>query len=171
VYALIAIVAVLVVDFRKPRIVLLALMPLAMGVAMTVGIMVLSGVPLNPANMIAFPLILGVGIDNGVHVLHDFFSRRRDRLYLLGSSTGRGIMVAALTTILGFGTLMLSHHRGLASLGFCLTLGVTCCMLTALVFLPAVLRLLSIHRLGREQQEAEPVVLSLEPARERQLAA
>src|SRR5207237_10313696 len=116
----------------------------------------------------AFPPVLGVGVDNGGHVLHDYFSRRRDRHYLLSSSTGRGIMVAALTTILGFGTLMLSHHRGLASLGLCLTLGVTCCMLTALVFLPAVLRLLSIHRLARENQPAEPPV---DVPEERRLAA
>src|SRR6184192_927717 len=118
--------------------------------------------------MIAFPLILGVGADNGVHVLHDYLSRRRGQKYTLNHSTGRGIMVAALTTILGFGTLMLSHHRGLASLGLCLTLGVTCCMLTALVFLPAVLRLLSIHRLAREKEPAAPPV---EVPQERRLAA
>src|SRR5258708_1572694 len=128
--------------------------------------MALFGRQFNTGNMIAVPLILGVGIDNGVHVLHEFFSRRRDRRYLLGSSTGRGIAVAALTTILGFGTLMLSHHRGLASLGLCLTLGVTCCMLTALVFLPAVLRLLSIHRLA----QAKPAGVEA-PEEERRLAA
>ncbi len=55
-------------------------------------------------------------------------------------ATGRGIMVAALTTILGFGTLMLSTQPGLAGLGFCLALGVACCMTTALVFLPAILQ-------------------------------
>src|SRR5207244_8802657 len=97
-----------------------------------------TGNDLNPANMIAFPLILGVGADNGVHVLHDYRGRRHGS-YFLTSSTGRGIMVAALTTILGFGTLMIASHRGLASLGLILTLGVTCCMLTALVFLPALL--------------------------------
>ena len=139
VYALAAMVLVLLLDFRNVRHTLMALAPLAMGMAMSLGILVLSGLALNPANMIAFPLILGVGIDNGVHVLHDYFSRRRDRHYLLSSSTGRGILVAALTTILGFGTLMLSHHRGLASLGLCLTLGVTCCMFGALIVLPALL--------------------------------
>lgn len=157
VYALIAMVLVLLLDFRSVRHMLVALAPMVMGMVMSLGVLVLSGLALNPANMIAFPLILGVGIDNGVHVLHDYFSRRRDRHYLLGSSTGRGIAVAALTTILGFGTLMLSHHRGLASLGLCLTLGVTCCMLSALVFLPAVLRLLSIRRMTQEQSAAAVV--------------
>src|SRR5262249_11678359 len=88
---------------------------------------------------IAFPLILGVGADNGVHVLHDFRSRDRTRRYRLSHATGRGIMVAALTTILGFGTLMIAQHRGMYSLGLVLSVGVTCCMATALVFLPALL--------------------------------
>lgn len=140
-YALGVIVVVLLLDFRDPRLVLLALAPLAMGVLLAVGVMALCRVPLNPANMIAFPLIVGVGVDNGVHVLHDFLSRRRGVPYRLNQTTGRGILVAALTTILGFGTLMISSHQGLIGLGLILTLGVGCCMLAALVFLPAVLRL------------------------------
>ena len=115
---------VLLADFRKPLRMLTALAPLVMGVVLTLGIMGLCGLPLNPANMIAFPLILGVGVDNGVHVLHDYLSHRREGDLQLSYTTGRGILVAALTTILGFGTLMISHHRGLFSLGFILTLGV-----------------------------------------------
>jgi len=136
-------VLVLLADFRKPLHILLALTPLAMGMIFALGVMSLCGFALNPANMIAFPLILGVGVDNGVHVLHDYLSQRGKGIYSLHHTTGRGIMVAALTTILGFGTLMISHHRGLFGLGFILTLGVACCMLAALVFLPAVLRLMS----------------------------
>lgn len=150
VYALSAVVIVLLADFRDLRHTAVALMPLLMGVVLTLGLIGLFGVPLNPANMIAFPLILGVGVDNGVHVLHDFLgSRGERRAYNLSHTTGRGIAVAALTTILGFGSLMLSQHRGLVGLGLLLTLGVTCCMLSALVFLPAVLRVLSQQRLKR----------------------
>ena len=89
-------------------------------------------------------------------VVHDFLSRRGKGRYVLTYSTGRGIFVAALTTILGFGTLMISHHRGLFGLGFILTLGVTCCMLAALLFLPAVLRVVSQPggRPGEEFEEA-----------------
>jgi hopanoid biosynthesis associated RND transporter like protein HpnN len=138
-YALVAMVLVLLLDFGNVKHTLIALLPLGMGLVATLGLMVLAGYSLNPANMIAFPLILGVGADNGVHVLHDYRGRGKGKSYFLASSTGRGIMVAALTTILGFGTLMIASHRGLASLGLILTLGVTCCMLTALVFLPALL--------------------------------
>jgi hopanoid biosynthesis associated RND transporter like protein HpnN len=147
VYAAIAMILVLLLDFRSWRYTLLALAPLVMGLAATLGIMTLCGINFNPANMIAVPLILGVGADNGVHVLHDFRSRGAG-VYNLSRSTGRGIMVAALTTILGFGTLMISNHRGIYSLGLALTLGVSCCMLTALVFLPALLRLQSLRGAG-----------------------
>jgi uncharacterized protein len=114
----------------------------------------LFGVPLNPANMIALPLIVGVGVDNGVHILHDYRARSRHRAYTLAATTGQGIAVAALTTVLGFGTLMVASHRGLVSLGLVLALGVTACMAVALVLLPAALRLAS-----RPEAAAEPDAL------------
>jgi hopanoid biosynthesis associated RND transporter like protein HpnN len=145
-YALAVIVAVLWADFRTARHTLLALAPLAVGVVMTLGVMGVCGVPLNPANMIALPLIVGVGVDNGVHVLHDYRARSRNRSYVLAASTGRGIAVSAVTTVLGFGTLMIASHRGLFSLGLVLALGVTFCMVAALVLLPAALRLAGRRR-------------------------
>jgi hopanoid biosynthesis associated RND transporter like protein HpnN len=155
VYALIAMIIVLLLDFGNIQHTALALTPLFMGALATLGLLTLFGVPLNPANMIAFPLILGVGADNGVHVLHDFRARDRRCRYLLNYATGRGIMVAALTTVLGFGTLMLAQHRGIASLGLVLALGVSCCMLAALVVLPALLSL--VHQTAQQRQEAAPL--------------
>jgi uncharacterized protein len=142
-YALAAIVLIFLADFRDVRHTLWALAPLAMGVIMSLGIMGLCGLPLNPANMIAFPLILGVGAVYGVHVVHDFLGQRTGRSYTLSFIIGRAILVMALTNMISFGTLTISGHRGLAGLGFILALGVSCCMLTALVFLPAMLRVLS----------------------------
>jgi len=139
-YALCAIVLVLLLDFRNLAFTGAALAPLAMGVTLALGIMGLVGLPLNPANMIALPLILGVGVDNGVHVLHDFLAVKREGRRILSRAIGRGVLVKALTAMIGFGTLMISSQRGLAGLGLCLTLGMACCMMTALVFLPAVLK-------------------------------
>jgi len=150
VYALIAIVIVLTLDLRSVKDLLLGLFPLAVGVVLTLGCMVLFGVAMNPANMIALPLIVGVGVDNGVHVLHDYRGRTPGVPYRLGSATGRGVLVAALTTVLGFGTLMTSRHQGMASLGLVLALGVSFCMIAALVWLPAMLRL----RDDRSRREA-----------------
>jgi hopanoid biosynthesis associated RND transporter like protein HpnN len=152
-YAFLVIVAVLVVDFRSLRNTLFAVAPLAIGLVLSLGIMGLCGVPLNPANMIAFPLILGVGVDNGVHVLHDFLLRRAAGRRTISYPIGRGVLVKALTTMIGFGTLMISSERGLAGLGLILTLGVGCCMVAALVFLPAALRLLG----GRPAAVSEQV--------------
>src|SRR5205807_1390795 len=155
-YALIVIVAVLFADFHGLRNTLIAVTPLVMGVVLSFGIMGLCGIALNPANMIAFPLILGVGVDNGVHVLHDYLLRRAEGKSSISYPIGRGVLVKALTTMIGFGTLMISSERGLASLGFILTLGVGCCMLTALVFLPAVLKVL-----GTSSPQDEGTILEL----------
>jgi hopanoid biosynthesis associated RND transporter like protein HpnN len=156
IYAFLVIAAVLLLDFRTVGKTLVALAPLVMGVALALGVMTLAGVPLNPANMIAFPLILGVGVDNGVHVLHDWLLRRAEGHRTISHPIGRGVLVKALTTMIGFGTLMVSTERGLVGLGFILTLGVGCCMLTALVFLPAVLRLFDTDRVSEAEETSVP---------------
>lgn len=162
-YALLAMVLVLYLDFGGVKQTLVALMPLTLGMIATLGVMALCGFALNPANMIAFPLILGVGADNGVHVLHDFQGRDRKQRYRLTHITGFGILIKALTTVLGFGTLMIAQHRGMASLGLILAVGVTCCMLTALVFLPALLHVMG----GRDKTPVDAVML---PMAEREAA-
>jgi hopanoid biosynthesis associated RND transporter like protein HpnN len=162
-YALAAIVIVLLLDLRRLADLALGLFPLAVGVVLTLGVMGAFGVTLNPANMIALPLIVGVGVDNGVHVLHDYRNRARGRAYRLGAATGRGVLVAGLTTVLGFGTLISARHAGMASLGLALTLGVAFCMLSALVFLPAVLQLRDLRR-SRRATEATSLVLPIQKA-------
>ncbi|HWG46381.1 MAG TPA: MMPL family transporter [Gemmataceae bacterium] len=163
IYAFLVIVAVLWIDFRSWKRTAVAVAPLVMSVLFSLGILGLFGVPLNPANMIAFPLILGVGVDNGVHVLHDYLLRRRKQCSTISYAIGRGVLVKALTTMIGFGTLMISSERGLVGLGLILTLGVGCSMLTALVFLPAILHLRTPRR--------TPAVLPMETPAESSLAA
>jgi hypothetical protein len=168
IYALLVIALVLLIDFRNLRHTLIGLTPLVMGVILSLGIMGLFGWPLNPANMIAFPLILGVGVDNGVHVLHDYLLRRAKGRSSISYPIGRGVLVKALTTTIGFGTLMISSERGLFSLGRILTLGVCCCMATALVFLPAVLRVMGTSQRPTDIQSGNPEDVSRQP---RSLAA
>jgi hopanoid biosynthesis associated RND transporter like protein HpnN len=161
-YAFVVIVVVLLLDFRSVRHMLIAVAPLALGVLLTLGLMGLAGVPLNPANMIAFPLILGVGVDNGVHVLHDYLIRRSEGRTAISYAIGRGVLVKALTTMIGFGTLMVSTERGLVGLGLILTLGVGCSMVSALVFLPAALEVMT-----RRSEAPAPAAVpaTAEPAR------
>jgi hopanoid biosynthesis associated RND transporter like protein HpnN len=146
VYAFLVIAAVLLLDFRRVGHTLVALAPLILGVLLTLGIVGLIGMPLNPANMIAFPLILGVGVDNGVHILHDWLIRRREGKTSISYAIGRGVLVKALTSMVGFGTLMISTERGLAGLGFLLTVGVCCSMISALFLLPMILNLVPARR-------------------------
>jgi hypothetical protein len=139
IYSLIVILAVLWLDFRSITHSLLAALPLALGMAQTLGLMGLVGIDLNPANLIGIPLILGIAVDYGVHIVHD--SLERPGPYRISASTANSVLVDALTTILGFGALMVASHKGLESLGRVLTIGVTTCTLTSLIFLPAVLAL------------------------------
>ncbi len=155
-YSFLAMGLVFLFDFGNLKHTLLAQLPLVMGVVATLGIMYLLGAPLNAANMIAFPIILGVGADNGVHVVHDFRARDVRKRYMLSRTIGRGIMVKGLTAVLGLGTLMLAQHRGMASLGLALTLGVSCCMATSLVFLPALLGILCEKRRPAAEEDATP---------------
>ncbi|MBU6276094.1 MAG: MMPL family transporter [Planctomycetes bacterium] len=138
--ALVVIFAVLWLDFRHLGHSLLAALPLALGMLQTLGLMGLVGIDLNPANVIGIPLILGIAVDYGVHIVHD--ARERPGPYMISASTANAVLVDALTTILGFGALMVASHRGLESLGRLLTLGVTACTVTSLVLIPAIFVLL-----------------------------
>ena len=115
------------------------------------GLLGLLDIPLNAANMIVLPLILGIGIDDGVHVMHDF--RRQKGRYRMSSSTASAVLITSLTTMVGFGSLMIAEHRGLQSVGRVLTLGVSCCLFTSLIMLPAILTILTRNR---PEAESDP---------------
>ena len=143
-YALAAVLIVLYIDFRSLRCTLLAMVPLGLGMLQLLGLLGLLNIPLNPANMIVLPLILGIGVDDGVHVVHDF--RLQKGRYRMSPSTASAVLITSLTTMVGFGSLMIASHRGLQSLGRVLTIGVSCCLFTSLVMLPAWLSWLTRHR-------------------------
>ncbi|RMG16806.1 MAG: hypothetical protein D6731_05315 [Planctomycetota bacterium] len=120
---------------------------LVVGFAWTAGLLTVCGVGLNPANLLALPLVLGIGIDYALHLVHrDAEARGRPSLAgapaLVATSTGRGVTLSAVTSIAGFGALgFVSAHRGLASIGWTLCLAVAACLAAALLFCPALLRL------------------------------
>lgn len=142
-YALGVVSLVLWIDLRRWRLWLAALLPLALGLLLTCGFMGWCGLAWNPANVVALPLLLGIGVDNGVHVLHDYLQRpSRGGPWRMSRAVAGSILVAGLTTLLGFAALALARHRGLASLGLVMSLGIGACLLSALVLLPACLQLL-----------------------------
>lgn len=143
------ILLVLLIDFRRPLVTLLAFTPLVSGTAFTLGLMVLLGEKSHYLNMIAWPVIIGIGVDNGVHFFHRFIQEGRDGIGRAVTSVGRAMMMSSLTTMIGFGSLMLYRMRGMASFGLVLFLGVGMCLLVTFTLLPALGRLLE-NRIIRE---------------------
>jgi hopanoid biosynthesis associated RND transporter like protein HpnN len=138
IYALISISLLLAFTFRSLSLMLISLIPLVAGTIWTVGIMVAAGFDFNLANSIFMPLVVGAGVEYGVIIIqrwregHVGYGR-------LPFSTGKGVILAALTTTIGFGTLMISDHRGIFSLGFVAWVGSICVLAAALLILPAIL--------------------------------
>ncbi len=143
-YAFAVILVVLLFDFRSIRYTLIAMLPLGIGLLQTFGLLGLLNIPLNPANMIALPLLLGIGVDEGVHIVHDFLDQKGKR-YKISQSTAVAVLVDSLTTIVGFGSLMIASHQGLQSLGRVMTLGVTFSLFTSIIMLPAFFTWITRH--------------------------
>jgi hypothetical protein len=133
-------------DFRKPQYALIAMIPLAVGSFWMVGLMNLLGQKLTVMNVMGIPLIIGIGIDDGVHIMHRWLGEGKERLKLVFASTGKAILLTSLTTMLGFGSLIFSIWRGFAQLGSALFIGVAACFLTTVVFLPPILSVLDKRR-------------------------
>jgi predicted RND superfamily exporter protein len=134
--SLVALLA-LVIDWRSVMLCAVTLVPPVMGGVLLFGCLALIGVAFNPANLIVLPLILGIGVDDGVHVVHDFRGQRG--AYRMSASTMNAIVLTSLTSMIGFGSMMLAAHRGLYSLGLVLVLGIGNCLFVSLVLLPAIL--------------------------------
>ena len=126
-------------DFRNVRHALLAMVPLAAGLVWMVGFMKLAGLSFTVINVMGLPMILGIGIDDGVHLVHRWVAEGQGNLRRVFASTGKAVLLTSLTTMLGFGSLVFSIYRGFASLGGALFLGVAACFLTTVLFLAALL--------------------------------
>jgi hypothetical protein len=138
--ALLAAYLVLALDFRSLRTALVPLIPLGMGFAWMFAIMWLTGMKLNLYNMVMLPSMVGIGIDSGVHVYHRFLEGG-DIPFLEGMRCTNGaLVVSALTTMIGFGSMSLSAHAGLASLGTLALLGLGCTLVTATTVFPLLLQ-------------------------------
>jgi hopanoid biosynthesis associated RND transporter like protein HpnN len=157
-YVGVALAVAAVLDFANFRNTCLALLPPLAGGLLMFGILGLIDVDLNPANLIVLPLLLGMGVDCGVHVLHDF--RQQSGPYHTNPSTMNTVVLTSTTTIVGFASMLVASHQGLVSIGLVLVIGVSCCMFVSLVTLPAVLTLLSGRTTAaavEDQTEADDV--------------
>jgi len=134
--ALLAILVILSLTLRRLVDVVLVMMPLVLSALLTLYVAVLAGLPLNFANIIALPLLLGLGVSFNVYFVMNW---RAGLTAPLASATARAILFSALTTSTAFGSLALSGHPGTASMGVLLLISLGCTLLASLVFVPAVL--------------------------------
>jgi hypothetical protein len=134
--ALVAITAILFVALRRPLDVALVLAPLLLSGALTVLVCVVTGLQLNFANIIALPLLLGLGVSFNIYFVMNWRAGQHD---MLGSATARAVMFSALTTATAFGSLVASGHPGTASMGTLLLISLGCTLLASLLFIPALL--------------------------------
>ena len=134
--AVLAIAAMLWVTLRHFRDVLLTLVPLIVAGAVTLEVMVLIGKSLNFANVIALPLLLGVGVAFKIYYI---MAWRAGRTNLLQSTLTRAVFFSALTTVTAFGSLWLSKQPGISSMGKLMALALVCTLAAAVLFQPALM--------------------------------
>ena len=127
---------------RSLRLTILALVPLIVGTSLTLSLMWLLEVPFNQANVLFLPLILGEAVEYGIIILVRWQQEKSARVITLPAGTAKGVLLAALTTAVGFGSLMISGHHGTFTLGLLSAVGSLSVLLAALSVLPALLRLL-----------------------------
>ena len=150
--AIIAILMLLLLDFSGLRFgwrsmkkailaAFLGFVPLAVAALWMLGSMNLLGMDLDMLNIMAVPLLLGIGIDDSVHIIHRYRIEGGKNIRNVYSTTGRAILITSLTTIAAFGSFMLCLYRGFVSMGLVLTIGIAICFLLSVYFLPALIKL------------------------------
>jgi hypothetical protein len=141
-YAIVLVAGLTYLMLRRVRETLLALLPLSLGLLWTMGLMYVFDLKFNLGNVFGLPLIIGAAAEYGLVIVMRFMESRQHGDALVARSTLMGVLVSGLTTITGFGTLMMAHHQGIYGLGLLLTLGSTASLIAALIVLPVLLRLL-----------------------------
>lgn len=142
--ALLLIFVLLVTYFRNLYLPIMVLIPIVLSVVFTFAICEIAGVSLNMANILVVPLIIGLGVDTGIHVVHRY-THSNSVADAYASSTSRAVVISALTTIGTFVSLSFSPHKGAASVGLLLTISISALVVMTFTVLPALMRLWDIR--------------------------
>ena len=134
--------------FKRWKTTLFTLMPLLMGLIWMLGAISLFGIRINFVNAVILPMIIGMGIDNSVHLMHRFLEGGGKDAGQALRSTGRAMAMCSLTTMLGFGSLATARYQALSTMGWVTILGMGFCLIAALCFLPTLL-ILSKEKYGK----------------------
>lgn len=130
---------VLLVAFRRLKHTIVVMVPVIIGMLWMLGLMVALDIRLNIFNMVVLPTVLGIGIDNGIHIFHRY-QEEGGRVFHVVRTTGGAAFLTTLTTMLGFAGTLTASNQGLQSLGLVACLGLTCCMISSLTVFPAILQ-------------------------------
>ncbi|TGK21995.1 transporter [Leptospira fluminis] len=155
------VVVVLILFYRAFLPAVLSLIPLLLGILITVGFMTLIGLKLNFMNVLVFPVVIGYGIQNGIYIYYRY--REDHDIVRAMAMVGPAVIASTLTTLVGWSALLLADQRGLHSIGKVATIGIGACLLIALTLLPAILEL--AYR-SRKSEASETVPLGLESEEE-----
>jgi len=139
----IIVILLLWMDFRSLRFALLGVIPLITGGIWMLGLMKTFGLMLNVVNVMAIPMIVGIGIDDGVHILHRYMFEGLRKTPVVLRSTGKAVLLTSLTTMAGFGSLMTASYRGWVGFGALLVAGVGACFITTMLFLPSIIGIMT----------------------------
>ncbi|MDR9387847.1 MAG: MMPL family transporter [Balneolaceae bacterium] len=134
------------ISLRSPLWATIAALPLLVGLLFLFGWMLLFDIQFNFYNLVVLPAILGIGCDNGIHVVSRYREEGRGSLRWVLRSTGQHITIGSFTTMMGFGGLLFTLHPGLQSIGILAFLGVGMALFVALTYLPALLSVLESQR-------------------------
>ena len=141
----------LTVLIRRPSIIVATLTPLAGGVIWMLGIMKLTGYSFSLANAMSMPLVIGLGVDYGVHIVYRL---RRSNVHKAMAGTGRAIFISAMTTAAAFFSLCAASNPGFRAMGIAAGAGIISCLIWSVVFLPALLGQQPVTRRGRRRLPA-----------------
>ena len=139
-YATAAILIVAFLTLRAWRATLLAMLPAGCGMLWVVGLMWLGRLTFNLANLVAVPITIGIGVESGIYLCPSRPRGRQGRRGAGGGETGQSVALFSLSTMVGFGSLMVARHSGIFSMGLLLTGAVGCVLLVSLTVLPLLLQ-------------------------------
>ena len=137
----------LVLVYRQLSKAVLALSPIIVGMIVMFGAMGFMDIKLNIFNMVVLPTVLGIGVDNAIHIYHRYDEEGRNGISKAIRTTGIAAMLSTMTTMFGFAGMLSAGNKGLVSLGLVACIGLFCCLVASLTFFPALIQLMDSRKM------------------------
>jgi len=140
--ATVLIIVFLLLAFRSVKYTMLALLPMALAYVFMFGTLGWLNMPLTIASVMMLPLIVGIGIDDGIHLIHRYHIEGPGSQPKVVSSTGKAIFLSTATTMLGFGSLISAKYQGFGQMGWLTLIGIGWCFVMSIILIPTILCLM-----------------------------